>query len=112
MKTHTHILHSAKVKNNCPLCYSTEGLEFTFIQEEVENKFYSKAQKEVHDKLYCHNCEQQVHPVEWTEDVDRVHEYHKKLATPKGSGIQLKPISYLIILSDALLIGWLIYYFS
>lgn len=112
MKTQTHILHSAKVKNNCPLCYSTEGLEFTFIQEEIENKFYSKAKKEVLEKLYCQNCDQQVHPVEWTEDVERVYEYNKKLATPKSSGVRLKPISYLIIISDALLIGWLIYYFT
>ncbi len=111
MEKHTHQLHQARVKNNCPLCYSGDGLEFTFTQQEVENKFYSKVQKEVSEKLYCHSCEQQIYPVNWNEDIERVHEYQKKLVEPKSTMLMLKPLAYFLILADAILIGVLIYYF-
>jgi len=110
MKTKTHILHTAKVNNNCPKCYSKEGLEFTFSQEEVENKLYSKAKNEVMESLYCQNCNETIYPVNWTEDIERTRNYHKKLAKPKGSGIQLKPLAYLLLLIDALIVGAVIYY--
>ncbi|MBX2827207.1 MAG: hypothetical protein KTR22_03555 [Flavobacteriaceae bacterium] len=112
MKTQTHLLHQSKINNNCPECYSTEGLEFSFTQEEKENKLYSRASKEIEESLYCHTCNQQIFPVKWTEDIERVYEYHKKLAKPKSSGIKLKPLAYILIISDAILIGALIYYFK
>ena len=112
MKKTIHQLHQAKVNNNCPECFSTEGLQFTFSQIEIENKFYSKAQKEITGTLECDNCSQTIYPVNWTEDIERVYHYQKKLATPKSTVLKLKPIAYLLILLDALLIGWAIYYFS
>lgn len=112
MEKKSHIIHSAKVNNNCPECYSTEGLEFTFSQEEVDHKFYSKASKEIQEKLYCHNCHQDIYPVNWTADIERVYSYNKKLAEPKDTGLKLKPLAYILILIDALILGWLIYYFT
>jgi len=112
MKKTIHQLHEAKVNNNCPECFSTEGLKFTFSQEEVENKFYSKANKDITGTLECENCNQSIYPVTWTEDIERVHNYQKKLAKPKSTGVKLKPLAYGLLLMDALLIGWAIYYFS
>lgn len=110
MKKGTQILHKAQVNNNCPECYSTEGLEFIFSQEEVQNKLYSKANKEVIETLHCHTCDQDIYPVKWTEDIEQVYDYHRKLAKPKNSGIKLKPLAYLLILTDALIITAIIYY--
>lgn len=112
MKKTIHQLHEAKVNNNCPECFSTEGLKFTFSQIEIENKFYSKAQKEITETLECENCNQIIYPVNWSEDIERVYNYHKKLAKPRSTALQLKPLAYIFILIDALLIGWAIYYFS
>lgn len=112
MKKTIHQLHEASVNNNCPECYSTKGLKFTFFQEEVENKFYSKAKSEITETLVCENCHQNIYPVNWTEDIERVFQYQKKLAKPRSTVLKLKPIAYLLILLDALLIGWAIYYFS
>lgn len=98
MKTTEHILHIAKLNNNCPECYATDGLEISFVQEEMENKFYSKTQKTVAETLYCHGCSNIIYPVNWSEDIDRVYQYHKKQATPKSSQVKLKPITYGIIL--------------
>lgn len=110
MEKRTHILHTAKVNNNCPECYSTDGLEFIFSQEEVENKLYSKANKEVIETLRCKTCDQDIYPVNWTEDIEQVYDYHRKVAKPKSSGIKLKPLAYLLILTDALIIAAIIYY--
>ncbi len=112
MKTQTHNLHTSKIHNNCPECYSTEGLEFSFSQEEKENKLYSRASKEIKEELYCHSCEQQIFPVKWTDDIERVYEYHKKRLKPKSSGFKLKPLAYLLILLDAIIIAALIYFFK
>ncbi|GAB5398731.1 MAG: hypothetical protein Aureis2KO_03160 [Aureisphaera sp.] len=112
MEIRTHLLHTSRINNNCPECYSTEGLEFSFSQTENENKFYSKATKEIQEKLYCHSCNQQIFPVKWTEDIERVYEYHKKLAKPIGTGLKLKPLAYFIILLDAIILAALIYYFK
>ena len=110
MEKKTHILHKAVVNNNCPECYSTEGLEFVFSQEEVENKLYSKANKEVIETLQCQICNQYIYPVKWTKDIEQVYDYHRKLAKPKSSGIKLKPLAYFLILTDALIIAAIIYY--
>jgi len=110
MEKKTRVLHTAKINNNCPECYSTDGLEFIFSQEEVENKLYSKANKEVVETLHCQTCDQDIYPVNWTQDIERVYDYHRKVAKPKSSGIKLKPLAYLLILTDALIIAWIIYY--
>lgn len=110
MENKTHILHTAKVNNNCPECYSTDGLEFTFSQEEVENRLYSKAKKEVQEVLKCKNCDQVIYPVNWTEDIERVYDYNRKLVTPKSTGMKLKPLAYILILIDVLILAALIYY--
>ncbi len=112
MSLHKYVLHTAKINNNCPECYSKEGLEFTFEQENFENRFYTKAKKAVIETLYCHNCNQQVFPVTWTEDIERVYDYHRKLAKPKSSVMKLKPITYIILLFDAITVGLIIYYLS
>lgn len=111
MPTKQYTIHTARLNNNCPSCYTTDGLEFTFTQEKAENKFYEKADKEISSNLYCHTCKQQIFPVNWTEDIERVYEYHNKLATPLPTALKLKPLLYLIILADAILLCALIYYF-
>lgn len=110
--TTTHTIHTAKLNNNCPTCYGTEGLSLQFTQQKKENKLFEKAEKEILATLHCETCNNEIFPVNWTEDIERVHEYHKKLAKPLPTSTKLKPLFYGIIIADALLIGALIYYFS
>lgn len=112
MEKKTHLLHTAKVNNNCPECYSTEGLEFTFSQEEVENKLYSKAKGEILETLQCKNCQQVIYPVNWTTDIERMYDYNRKLVKPLGTGMKLKPLAYILIIIDALILGAIIYYLN
>ena len=110
MNTKKHLLHSAKINNNCPECFSTEGLEFTFSQEENENKLYSKASSEIEESLFCHTCQHTIYPVNWTEDIERVYEYNKKLATPLSTSIKLKPLALILIVIDLIGLGIILYF--
>ena len=96
--TVTHMLHQARLNNNCPECYDTEGLEFTFTQEEKQTRFYNQANKNIDEKLYCHTCKNIIYPVSWTEDIERVYQYHRKQTHPKPATIQLKSVTYILIL--------------
>ncbi|GHC46166.1 hypothetical protein [Ulvibacter litoralis] len=109
MNTIEQILHIAKLKNNCPVCYATDGLEISFIQEEHENKYYNKIKKEVSETLYCHSCKNIIYPVNWNEDIERVYQYHKKQAKPKSAQIQLKPITYSVVIG-ILLVLFVVFY--
>ncbi len=111
METKTHILHSAKISNNCPECYRTDGLEFTFTQDEVGNKLFSYVKKEINEELKCQNCEQVIYPVNWNDDIERVHTYNKKLVKPLGLGFKLTQLGWVLVISDALIFSALVYYF-
>ncbi|RDK88810.1 hypothetical protein [Marinirhabdus gelatinilytica] len=108
----THTLHTARLNNNCPTCFATNGLELTFTQDKKENKFFEKAEKEIKSTMYCHTCNQTIFPVNWTNDIERVYNYNLKLAEPMSGAVKLKPLFYIIILVDALLLAALIYYFT
>jgi uncharacterized protein with PIN domain len=112
METKLYLLHTAKVNNNCPECYSTEGLEFTFSQEEVENKLYRKANGEIVESLQCKKCQQVIYPVNWTEDIEQVYKYNRKLVKPMASGFRLKRLAYILIAVDILALGAIIYFWG
>ncbi|MEZ4795286.1 MAG: hypothetical protein R2773_07430 [Flavobacteriaceae bacterium] len=89
MKHKKYRLHTAKINNHCPECFSKEGLEFTFSQTKTDHPLYTKANKEIEEVLFCYHCQHTIYPINWTEDIERVYEYHKKPVTPKNSGIKL-----------------------
>jgi hypothetical protein len=103
MKT-IQTLHKAKLINHCPTCFATDGLELVFTQEKTHSKFYEKVAKEINYKMYCHSCNNQIYPVNWTDDIERVYEYNRKLAKPSNTGIKLKPLLLYSILLVAIII--------
>jgi hypothetical protein len=109
METKKHLLHSARINNNCPECFSTDGLEFSFSQNEKETQLYRKASQKIEEVLFCHSCGHTIYPVNWNDDIERVYSYHKKLANPQRPGYKLKPLAYLIILIDLIVLGVIIY---
>jgi hypothetical protein len=92
--TTTHALHAARLKNNCPECFTNDGLEFSFSQEQTIRKLFTRASKDISEKLYCHTCKNTIYPVNWNDDIERVHEYHKKQAHPKKTGIRFTKFGY------------------
>lgn len=104
-------IHTAKISNNCPTCYATDGLEFTFKQHIKENSFYKKAANETTEDLKCHSCNSKIYPVDWNEDIERVYAYNKKLAVIDEKGYTLKPLAYWILVLDLAVLVVLLYYF-
>lgn len=104
MKTTEHILHIAKLKNNCPVCYTTNGLEISFTQQELENRFYAKNLKDIIENIYCKNCKNIIYPVNWNDDIEKIYNYHKKQAGQRSSKLRLKPLSVAILVGLAIAI--------
>ena len=105
----THNLHNARLKNNCPTCFGTDGLEFSFKQEEKESAFFTKPSKQINESLYCHNCKSMIYPVNWNEDIERVYEYNKKIAETQRQFLKVKPLLYIVMLVAIIVVAAAIY---
>lgn len=101
----THELHSARLKNNCPTCFGADGLEFTFTQRENENGFFIKPSSQIDESLYCRNCKTTIYPVNWTEDIERVYDYNRKIAETQRQYLKVKPLSYIIIFAAIVVVA-------
>jgi uncharacterized protein YbaR (Trm112 family) len=109
MSSKTHTLHTSRLKNNCPTCFGTDGLEFTFTQEEKETPFFKKPDTEINQKLYCHTCKNDIYPVNWTEDIERVFDYNKKIAETNKQYLKVKPLFYILVIAAIVLIAAVVY---
>ena len=99
-------MKEVSLKNNCPECYSTEGLVLTFKQKFKETKFYKSITNDVVEELSCSNCDTTIYPVSWTNDIERVFEYQKKAFTPKKASVKLKRLAWIIFITiDIVIIG-------
>ena len=91
-------LKTVQLNNNCPECFSNEGLKLTFEQEFLETKFYKSITTNTTQNLHCNNCDTTIYPVRWTDDIDRIVDYHKKTFEPKPGSIKLKKIAWIIFI--------------
>lgn len=100
--------YRAPIKNNCPECFSTSGLELLFKQEWEDSSLYKKATDNITEVLQCHHCKAQIYPVNWTEDIERVYAYHLKLAE-KDRYFKLKPLALGLIALGLLIVAGGVY---
>lgn len=110
MKTTFKKYSEAKLKNNCPECYSTDGLTLSFAQKHQENKFFDRSSNEVQSTMLCTKCGTTIYPARWTEDIERVYEYNRKLAIPPKPYLKVKTLS-IILLIAVVLVGAAAAYF-
>lgn len=111
MIEHTNTLHTARLKNNCPTCFGTDGLEITFTQNEEENALFHKPNQKVEETLHCHNCKSTIYPVNWTEDIERVYDYNKKIAETNRQYLKVKPLFYILIIAAVIIVAAVTYIF-
>ena len=90
-------LYKKQIPTNCPECFLTTGLELSFYQEEKETAFTITASKIIREHLECSNCNTVIYPVEWTEDIERLYEYHKKQVVIKKTTPRLKKLGVIVI---------------
>ncbi|MBC3845508.1 hypothetical protein H8K90_03865 [Winogradskyella echinorum] len=97
-------LKETRISNNCPECYSNDGIELTFKQKLTENSFYKAITADIINEMQCINCNTEIFPIQWTDDIESVVEYQKRALQPKPKSIKLKPLAWLIIIVDVLLL--------
>ncbi len=90
-------LREVELNNNCPECYSQEGLQLTFKQRFIENYFYKAISKETSYSLFCDVCETMISPARWTNDIDLVFEYQQRASPPKPISFKLQTLSWVLI---------------
>ena len=104
MKTHNYFtLKEVQLNNNCPECYSNEGLELTFKQKFVENIFYKAITEDTINEMYCKKCETDIFPVRWTDDIEQVVAYQKRAVSPRPKSFKLKKAGWIFIVLDLIL---------
>ncbi|GAA3633851.1 hypothetical protein [Flavivirga jejuensis] len=86
------------LKNNCPECYSTEGLRLIFKQKIINTKLYRSITSQINHEIECRTCNTVIYPVKWTDDIELVFEYHKKAFVPKKASTYLKKASWIAII--------------
>ncbi len=101
------------LKNNCPQCYSKDGLRLTFKQKVVETALYKSVTSEIQNELACETCNSIIYPVQWTDDIERVVDYQKKAFTPKKPSTYLKKATWIgvvaVILIAIIILSYLFY---
>jgi hypothetical protein len=90
--------------NNCPKCFSKDGLQLTFMQKFIDTSFYRSITNEVSQKMVCNTCNSIIYPEQWTDDIERVFEYQQKALEPKKIALKLKKTAWLIMISSAIII--------
>ena len=112
--TETYLnLKDIALKNNCPECFNNEGLLLSFKQKTKENKFTKSITNIVDHQIICQVCNTNIYPERWTEDIERVYEYHKKTIQPRNSSVKLKPLAWIVFfLIDAIIIVFVFFFLN
>ncbi len=109
MKTEYITLKETILNNNCPECYATESLLLSFKQEKIFSKFMVKTKAAIIEKMNCKKCESEIFPGRWTDDIERVYNYHKKTIHPESSTIRFTSSFYILLLSIVLVVISVVY---
>lgn len=88
----------AKLRNNCPECFAKDGLRFSFANKHDENALYIQSSPEVKSTLHCTICDTVIYPARWTQDIERVHDYNRKLNKPQ-TFFKFKPLAAILLIA-------------
>ena len=97
-------LKEVQLNNNCPECYSNDGLRLTFKQRFVENAFYKAITQETIYDMHCNTCDTAIFPIRWTDGIEQVIAYQKRAVTPKPKSLKLKQLAWILIIADMILL--------
>ena len=107
-KEELKIIKEAELTNNCPECFNQE-LRLTFYQKHKYNSFYHKTSGEVTHEIKCKTCDSTIYPVSWTEDIERVFDFYRKMVVPDRATTKFTMLFYTLILILIVLVSGGIY---
>lgn len=109
MKRKKKEINSFQLTNNCPECFAKGTLSLSFYPTIQKTVFLERQKAEVSHTMLCTQCKQQIYPVKWTDDIERVFEYYQKTVTPKAH-LKLSLLSWVLVGLLVLLLGTVLYY--
>ncbi len=109
-KEKLEVIKESDITNNCPECFNQE-LTLTFYQKHKYSRLYHRTTSDVTHEVKCKTCGSSIYPVKWTEDIERVFGYYKKMVKPAPSSLKFTSLFFILILVSIALIGTLIYLF-
>lgn len=110
MKTEYIILKETTLNNNCPECYSTDGMILSFKQQRLKSKLLVKTKSNIIESINCSKCENEIFPGQWTIDIERVYDYHKKTINSESGSMRFTGLFYILLLLITLMaLGGFIY---
>ncbi|WP_340077250.1 hypothetical protein [Leptobacterium sp. I13] len=99
--------------NNCPVCFSNDGLILSFHQKLIKTPFLVKITDEISKTVACEKCGSPIYPVDWDNDMERVLSYYEKLVEPKKTSSRYTFFALISIVIGLLAVSgillWLIY---
>ena len=104
MKNNYIHIKTESLNNNCPECFSTEGLQLSFKQKYNETRFYKAMTNDITYELKCKVCDMEIFPVRWTNDIERIIDYKKKAFAPEPKSFKLKRIAWILLITLDVLI--------
>lgn len=102
------VLKEANITNNCPECFN-QDMKITFKQKHKYGKLYDRTTNEVTHTIKCNTCESIIYPVNWTEDIERIFDYYKKMVKPEKASIRFTSLFYILVTALLVIIGVGIY---
>ncbi len=97
-------IKEVELNNNCPECYSTNGLLLTFKQKFVETRFFKSITNDITQEFFCKTCDSIIYPERWDKNIERVFEYQKKAFVPKKASVKYKKATWIVIASISIII--------
>lgn len=111
MKAQFLTIKEVSLNNNCPECYNNTGLRLTFKQKFEESRFYKSLTNETNHVLSCKTCNTTIYPVSWSDDIERVVEYHQRAFVPKKASFKLNKKAWILIgAAIALLVTGIVFF--
>ena len=93
------------LNNNCPECFSKEGLQLTFKQQFIETVFSKSVTDNLRTEMHCSVCDTPIYPERWTDDIERVYEYQFKAFTPKKKSKKYKKLFWILLISITVVVS-------
>lgn len=85
------------LNNNCPECFSKEGLQLTFKQKFIETSFSKSITQDITTEMHCNVCDTAIYPQRWTEDIERIYDYQLKAFSPKKASRKFKRLFWILV---------------
>ncbi len=105
------VIKEATLKSNCPECFN-QNLKLTFYQKHRYGQLFHRTTNEVTNQIVCDKCGSDIYPAKWTDDIDRLFEYYKKMVTPEKASTKFTGLFYGLIAFISALIGVAVYLIS